>query len=250
MIYNFDGIKNVRELGGLKTADGKIVKSNMLFRTAELSNATEEDIKRLCDFGIKEIFDFRDSYEVNKDPDLEVPTAKNHHLPALPPLAPYDDLSDDELKELFEQSVEKIFKIIYKDLAESENAISAYKKFFEIILSSNGAPILWHCTQGKDRTGVGAILLLTALGVPLDAVMEEYFITNEVMQTEFERAVTMGADPITISTFKTVMFVHKECIDIYIDSITKNYGSIGNFIKTALNVSEDAILKLQDWYLE
>ena len=250
MIYSFDAIKNVRELGGIKTIDGKTVKSNMLFRTAELSKATDEDINRLCEFGIKEIIDFRDLYEINKEPDLNVSTANYNSLPALPPLAPYDDLSDSELKRLFDQSVDKIFKVIYTDLATSEISHNAYKKFFEIILSSNGAPILWHCTQGKDRTGVGAILLLTALGVSKQDAVNEYFITNEVMQKEYDRIVNTNADEIVVSTFKTVMFVHKECIDIYLDLICKNYGSIDNYIRTKLELSDSDIEKLRKWYLD
>ena len=250
MIYKFEGIKNARDLGGLKTIDGKTVKSNMLLRSGHLNSATITDIQRLSELGIKEIIDFRDEYEVKREPDKALVGANNQNLPALPPLMPFDEFSKEELQEYFENSVEKVFKGIYKDLAESDVSKNAYRFFFEIILSSNGAPILWHCTQGKDRTGIAAILLLSALGVPYNDIIDEYFITNKVMLEEYEKLQNSGVDESQLSGYHSIMFVHKECIEIYLNSIAKNYGNILSFIKSELGVSDSDITKLKTWYLD
>ena len=250
MIYNFEGIKNVRDLGGIKTADSRTIKGELLFRTAHLHNATKNDLRRLESFGIKEIFDFRDEFETKKEPDKRVKGANNHNIPALSPLPPFDELDGEELKKIMSNSIEYIFKQIYKDLAESEVSRNAYKRFFRIIISSGGAPVLWHCTQGKDRTGIAAILLLVSLGVSESDALDEYFITNMVMQSEYNSFINSGADSVRAEEFRQIMFVHKECISVFLDSVRENFGSVLGFVKGALEVADEEIADLKKWYLD
>lgn len=250
MIYKFDGIKNARDLGKMKTADGKTVKPKMLFRTAHLHNATRSDLKRLFDFGIKNIVDFRDTFEMQKEPDKALKGADNYNIPALPPLPPFDEFEPEELKKVMNNSIEYIFKAVYKDLAQSDVSIDAYRRFFKIILSSNGAPILWHCTQGKDRTGIAAILLLVALGVDENDAIDEYFITNSVMQSEYNAYINSGINELQAEEFRQIMFVHKECISVFMDSVHKNYGGVLGYVKDGLGITDEEILTLKKWYLE
>lgn len=250
MIYFFDGIKNARDLGGIKSENGQIIKSEMLFRTAHLHNASKKDLKRLNEFGIKNIVDFRDSFETQKEPDKAVKGSENYSLPALPPLPPFEDFEPDELKKVMQNSIEYIFKTIYKDLAESDVSKNAYKQFFKIILSSGGAPILWHCTQGKDRTGVAAILLLVALGVDESDAIDEYFITNSVMQSEYNAYINSGAGELQAEEFRQILFVHEECISVFMDSVYKHYGGVLGYVKNGIGITDDEIMTLKKWYLE
>ena len=100
------------------------------------------------------------------------------------------------------------------------------------------------------RTGIAAILLLSALGVPYNDIIDEYFITNKVMQEEYDKLLNSGVDESQLSGYHSIMFVHKECIEIYLNSIAKNYGNILSFIKSELGVSDSDITKLKTWYLD
>lgn len=249
MIYKFEGIKNARDLGGIKTESGKTIKPNTLFRTAHLHNATRKDLKRLNELNIKEIFDFRDSYETQKEPDKIVKGANIYSIPALPPLPPFDEFDADELERVMNSSIEMIFKKVYKDLAESDTSKEAYRRFFKTVLASNGAPVLWHCTQGKDRTGIAAILILVALGVSESDALDEYFLTNSVIQSEYNRYINSGANELQAEEFRQIMFVHKECISVFIDSVHKNFGDILGFIRNGLGITEEEIELLKKYYL-
>ena len=178
MFYEFEGIENVRELGGLARLDGARIRENCLFRTGHLAQATASDIKRLRDWNVACVVDLRDRREVRRSPDRDIPGAKHLHLPALP------DLSTlfPSVETATPSQAHKAFHDMYRYLALSPEAMDAYTAFFRELLALEGRPILWHCTQGKDRTGVGAMLLMSALGFDREAVIEEYLRSNEYMR--------------------------------------------------------------------
>ncbi len=180
MTLTFEGIENVRELGGLERADGAAVRQGVLFRTGKLSEATDGDIERLKDIGLCAVMDFRDIGESRRSPDREVPGAVYYHLPALPDLGKLFTKSPRD-ESYTPQEVHNEFHSLYRYLALSPESHEAYARFFEILLASEGRPVLWHCTQGKDRTGVAAMLLLTALGFERETILREYMLTNEYM---------------------------------------------------------------------
>ncbi|MBR2717522.1 MAG: tyrosine-protein phosphatase, partial [Oscillospiraceae bacterium] len=161
MFLEFEGIENVRDLGGLLRADGARTRRGLLLRSGRLENATDGDLQRLAEMGLSAVVDFRDGGELDRSPDRQVPGAVFRHLPALPKLQENFRRVDDPTYTA--EELHNDFRRIYRLLAQSTEAEEAYAAFFRILLASEGRPVLWHCTQGKDRTGVAALLLLTAL---------------------------------------------------------------------------------------
>ncbi len=248
MFLDFEGIENVRDLGGLRRFDGRSVKAGRLLRTGRLEKATDRDISRLRDMGLSAIVDFRDGHEVQREPDREVPGAAYHHLPALPDLSKHFKPADDPTYTAAE--VHGDFQRIYRLLARSTEADEAYAGFFRVLLASEGKPVLWHCTQGKDRTGVATLLLLTALGFDEDVIFEDYLLTNEFTQGLLDAAVAADDPVFPADMAREVFVVFEENLRSYVNYIEIEYGSVPAYMELVLGLGPDEIETLEDYYLD
>lgn len=247
MFIDFEGIINVRELGGIKAADGKAVRRNRLLRSGELEKATEKDLVRLSqEFGIRYIIDLRDPREARERPDRNVEGAVLACYPALPPM----EQPKDRIKDGPPPDVENMFPKIYRELSESGAAIQAYRDFFKTLLAAGGAPVLWHCRQGKDRTGIAAILLLTALGVSREECIREYLLTNEHMLPRYEKYAAMEASQWKRDMMKLISFVREDWLAEYLHIVDERFGGLENYLRDILLVSDEDKERLRSFYLE
>ena len=144
----------------------------------------------------------------------------------------------------------EVFLNLYKNLAISIEAKEAYRNFFKVLLSLDGQAVLWHCTQGKDRTGIASILLLIALGVSQEDAINEYFLTNKFMEKEYKKLKENDVSEEQLKIMKIVLFVRQECIDLYLAEIDKLYGSLENYIINELGITREEIIKLRQYYLK
>ncbi len=245
MFYEFEGMENVRDLGGLTRPDGARIKDNVLFRSGHLGRATDGDIERLADWGVKRIIDMRDKNERRRSPDRAVPGAENIWCP---PVADLEAIIP--IKSTVPREVREVFHEFYKLLSLHPDAIGAYERFFKELLASEGAPVLWHCTQGKDRTGVGGMLLMSALGFDREAVIEEYLRTNQFAQKQLDGMRLARATEEELALMGEVFPVFERNALYYFDCIEIEYGSVQTYLEMALNVGPEQISRLEDWYLE
>lgn len=242
MFVNFDGIKNARDLGGIPLSGGKKVKSGRLLRSAGLANASDADIRRLeSEFSLKLIADFRDGVEIARAPDRAVPGAEHHALPALPPFPDGGHRKRDEGIPDFDAS----FRRVYTDLAAGEEAKGAYREFFRLVLEAEGGGVLWHCTQGKDRTGVAAILLLTALGADWADIERDYFLSNEGLAYQFEAPMPQHMQRWPRETLEKLIFVYSHLLKLWLESS----GGAEAYL-AAIGVGEAEKAKLREYYTE
>ncbi len=248
MFLQFDGIENVRDLGGLMREDGARVRPGVLLRAGRLENASDSDIRRLEEMGLAAVIDFRDESERKRSPDRPVPGAAYHLLPALPPLEQTFRPVDDP--EHTVEGIHRDFQRIYRYLAQSTESQEAYASFFRILLASEGRPVLWHCTQGKDRTGVAALLLLTALGVDMDVIMQDYMLTNRFTQGILDSFAAMEKPPFPPDLAREVFLVYEDNLRAYTACLEVEYGSVMNYLELALDVGPREIETLERYYLE
>lgn len=229
-------------------ADGAKIKPGLLLRTGRLSKATDRDIERLAALGVGDIIDFRDKGEIERSPDKPVPGAAYHSLPALPDLAENFRPVDDPTYTA--QEVHDDFRRIYRLLAQSGESTEAYAEFFRILLRSEGKPVLWHCTQGKDRTGVAAVLLLTALGIDEESIRREYLLTNEATRETLAAMLAMDAPPFPPDIAREIFLVFEDNLKSYLHCIELEYGSVMNYLELALDIGPDEIETLERYYLD
>ena len=245
MFYELEGVENVRELGGLARPDGRRVRERMLFRTGHLGNASAQAIQTLEQWGVSLVVDMRDERERRRSPDKTVAGAENVWLP---PAA--------DLKTLFSgfpnipSEVHTAFHDFYRYLSLAPDAIEAYAGFFRRLIAAEGRPVLWHCTQGKDRTGVGTMLLLSALGFDRETVMEEYLLTNQFAARQMEGLRLARASEEEIALMGEIFPVFEENARHWFDCIDIEYGSVQTYLELALGVTPEDVAKLEDWYLE
>lgn len=183
-------VGNARELGGL-VAGGKMIKKGCLLRTAALSAISSEDKAVLeKEYRVAAIVDLRMGMERAETPDPELSNAKNVFLPVME-CEDYPDFDEESARMLTDPNADRFELIkksyemgmmgenLYVDFLFSERGKTAYRAFFKCLLElPEGRSILWHCTDGKDRTGVASMLILTALGADRETILHDYMLTN------------------------------------------------------------------------
>lgn len=260
-----EGIFNTRDLGGMETADGKKIKSRRLIRSGELFNISENDKSVLTEqYNLKKVVDFRTGAERSEKPD---PTLENVQYIWAPIMSEeamgitHDEESErDVIAELFSYLQENQITLvdymtgIYIILLSTQQAQREYSRFFRELLSNENGSVLWHCSAGKDRVGVGTALLLTALGVPREVIIEDYLMTNTFTNSEYENAVkflkSQNADETVINGIEGVFKVRESYIMASLKYIEENYGSVNEYINKALGITKDEITDLRNMYLE
>lgn len=249
-----EGAINVRDLGGYKTEDGKTIKPHRLIRSAELYTITGNDIAKLKKtYQLKQIVDFRTDSEVDKKPDPPIQNVKNIHDSVMKDNGASTS-TEDLIKSLSKMDNPDSFLIeANKSFVTDENSRKAYKKFFDILLENKEGAVLWHCTAGKDRAGFGTALVLSALGVPKDKVMEDYLLSNKYRADENEKAVQAvlaeTKNQQAADGMKAVMEVRESYLNAAFDEIDKKYGSLDAFLKEGLGLTKSDINKLKSMYL-
>jgi len=245
-----DGAHNTRELGGYKTTDGKSVKWGMLFRSDKLSDITKNDQEYLQNLGIQKIIDFRSKEEKEEDPDIIPLGIKYVEMPIS-----VDGAMRSKIEAVLKGETDKEVKSFLIDA--NREFITSYTDVYENFLRSlidDGAPTLFHCTAGKDRAGFAAAITLIALGVPKDVVIEDYMKTNTFTQERIEEIIGQirlmslyQADP---DVLRPLLGVEQEYIEAAFKAAEEKYGSLANFIREGLNISDEDIKNLRSQFLE
>ena len=182
-----ESIRNFRSLGGQTTADGRRVRSGIVFRSAHLAEASDADLGSLAELGIRTVFDFRNDVDIsfegpNRLPDGVVQIS----LPMGGSVNPsgvrenFALLSAEELEERFGNGKAfQLMKEVSGGSVSNPERSAQFGEFVRGVLAPEAAPVLFNCSAGKDRTGWAASLLLLAVGVPEHEVVDHYLETNK-----------------------------------------------------------------------
>lgn len=252
----FKTIRNCRDLAGMKTRSNKAVKPGLLLRSAHLGHADEQDLLTLYNLGIRDVIDFRTDGEVLMSPDRPVPGGLHFH----DPVYREKDLKNEaggQIKFL-EETVMDSRKVLidgYIGAIRNADSIEAWKTFFDILLKAEGG-VLFHCTQGKDRTGIAAMLIETALDVEPSLILDDYMQTNLYTENEAAEDRLMAARVLGHHTrlaredIDTFLLAHEDCFQAVNTTILEGWGSWKNYLREAIGLSEEDLHTLQNKYLE
>lgn len=236
------GAVNFRDLGGYTTKQGTHVKWGKVFRSGEISKLTDQDLAVLQQKHIDHVVDFRSDDEVSKAKDR------------LPAGADYIQLAaGSEALESFISQLPTLStgdSLMISFYSKTSHLKAKYKPFFEDLLTMpDSSALLFHCTAGKDRTGVGAALLLHALGVPDSTIMSDYLLTNAYRKVENEKMVKgMMMAGIKEQVARDLAGVKKEYLDAANQAIVKQYGSMDKFLSGEIGLTSADIKKLRKKY--
>mgnify|MGYP000887677793 CR=1 FL=1 len=123
----------------------------------------------------------------------------------------------------------------------ARNNQDVYKEFFRILMKEDNAPLLFHCSAGKDRTGFGAALFLASLGVDRELIIEDYLLTNECLKDKYTDIVAKAP------ALKPLFEVRKEYILGAFEVIDNEYGVMENFLSNQLGVD---LKRMRELYTE
>ncbi|MDO4537953.1 MAG: tyrosine-protein phosphatase [Coriobacteriales bacterium] len=278
-----EGIGNARELGSYVGADGKTVRRGVLLRTAMPSYASESDRVRLRDeLHLTKVLDFRMRMEYDQS---AAPFSTAHATAGSSPADPRDlDFADTEhVPILDEEQMMRGYEAqmqllgdnpspigmvlvgvdggfinerMYIEFLETEQGKRGYATFFRrLVEQPAGEALLYHCTQGKDRTGLASMLILSLLGVDEDTILFDYLLTNEfnagIIQRERQALLQAGIPEEKLDTYMLGMDqVYEVTMRVAMDHLKQSYGSVWGYIHDALGVSEAERDALRDKYLE
>ena len=252
-IFGIEKKRNLRDLGGYKTQNGKHVKKGYFFRSSRLMDFDQAELKILNSLNIKKIYDLRSKEEVKDSPDPTLKGAEYIHSSAAARadgtevnFSPAALIAENVYSK---ESNDEFTHKVYGNLPFSY----AYKRMFEDIVAGN-VPILFHCSAGKDRTGIAAILILLALGVNEETAMYDYMLTNEYRKEYIER---FKKDfPLTkidgelagmLLAYEGVTYTNA---DYSLKRIKEKYENYDEYFEKEYNLDKDALQRLRDLYTE
>lgn len=242
------GTSNFRDLGGYPAAGGKHVKWGHLYRSADISKLTDSDLQALQSRHVALVCDLRGPQEVAQAPDRLPPGARRLALPA------GSENIDPRLlmgggKALNRDS---LMRAVYTNISFFP---AKYKPIFDELLALPGEEaLLLHCTAGKDRTGIGAALVLSALGVDRRTILKDYAATNTYWQAGREQSVQRlaqaGLSAEAVAAMRPLLAANPAYLAGTFATIDKQYGSIEKYLATEMGLTPRKLAALRTKYLQ
>ena len=262
-----EGIENARDMGTLVMQDGQVVRTGMLVRSGNLSQATDGDVAVLKEkYRLTDVFDFRFEAEANAAPDRIIDGVSYTHLSTLPDAfiqgfsssrpdtAKMDKKSMMEtlMKYAFEPKAQTMARQLYPAIVTDSVAQHYYGEFLRGVLNAKGG-VLWHCSQGKDRAGWASAFLLAALGASRETIVEDFDLSNQSYAPQVEALTTkiQGKDGSeeAIAFIRAMVGVSRENFEATLDLIDQKYGSLAAYIENLLGFSKEEQQQLKEKYL-
>ena len=255
-IYELSKQKNIRDIGGLVGYEGKTIKHGRIFRGGSLEKVSEEDIEIINSFRLTDVIDFRSRNEFVHHPDHFFEGVKYHNFTTFEHENKKEDVvyDDGNLLWFMNQGDTGFQHLVrtYNELIDTEEAQEAYANLFKIIMK-NGDPVTYfHCSQGKDRVGVGAYLIESALGVSEEDKINDYLLSNVAMEKRKDNLINFVKDrPFFNEQYRKdlleVFSAKIEYLNEAIRVMNEKYGGVMTYIEKVLKVD---IKKLREMYLE
>lgn len=245
-------VQNLRELGGLPAADGRRVARGRLFRSGSLHEASAADRSALEARGVRVTIDLRSAFEQARQP-YEWPAGRRVAAPLAGDEAVAAIFARFQAGSLSEHDIEDWWNLTGVFLIPREHAGSMRVIFSTLLEAGPGEGVLFHCTGGKDRTGVVAAFVLEALGVPREAILDDFLETNveaAARAAEFiewmRRATGRAMSP---EAAYWLAGVKAEWLENLFARTEERYGSVAGYLRDELDFGPDRVAALRGAYL-
>lgn len=229
---------NFRDLGGIRAKDGRYIKWGKIFRSGDLNTLTEADLNYLASIPLVSIVDFRSESEIKAAPDKIPSTVREDYAYMI---SPGNLISSAVNLSMFQNmNMDDVMVRINVMLVTDSASIGRYKDFFALLQNDSAVPLLFHCSAGKDRTGMAAALVLSALGVNEEIIMENYLASNIYLEDKYGEYITRYPE------MKPLFGVKEEYLQAGLQRVKSDYGSIESYLINVLDVDTD---RLRGMYL-
>ena len=238
---NLAGASNFRDLGGYPARDGRAVRWRQIFRSNHLGHLSADDIEVLRGLGVKSAFDFRGTEE-RAAALCGVEEIVVHSLPIEPTVVAALRARLASGWALTSAAALDVMRDSYRNYVR--NNTQNFRALFAHLLEDR-APLVIHCTAGKDRTGFACALLLHALGVPDDLISEDYLLTNR-----FYRRDPSASNDLPEEVRQALASVEASFLAAAFETISADYGNLETYFSDGLGLATRERARLEAIYLE
>lgn len=255
LLIRLQGAPNFRDIGGYPSGAGRRIKRAHIFRSGELSRLTDADFATLRRLGIRFVADLRTHTERDIHPSRLAAEAEIefHHADITMDVR----IGDRNVMELIveEKTPEGVARTVAMSYGVIADLCGPALRLITERLSTGAGPLLFHCTNGRDRTGVIAAMLLYMLGASRDSIVADFMLTNERMDVEMVIANSLATmrkalgDFITREMVERVTLVQAQAIEAMFDSFAAKYGSPEGYLRH-FGIDEAMVCGLREQLLE
>lgn len=244
-VLPLEGGQNFRELGGYPTDDGRHVRWGLLFRSGSMQKLTPTDFAYLQKLGIRTVVDFRSTQERSAEPvnwpeggpnvlsvDYDFGLLARH-------MTGLKDMKPDEMR--------AAMVAMYPIILDQFNG--QYRRLFEQLLAGR-VPLAFNCSAGRDRTGVAAALILTALGVPRETVIQDYLLTNRYFHLDQAGPAARNWGEIPPAMQEQMLASSRPSIEAIFRIVDRHPGGAKGYLRDKLGLDQLKIARLRAMYTE
>ncbi len=235
---------NFRDIGGYRTADGRWVRMGLAWRSDQLDRLDDADLATVARLAPALVADLRTDEERRRGADRLPPSAQGL----------VEDVMADSppggagfLTVKSPEAAADLMIAVNRQFVALGSARAAYRGLFARLAGAPGG-VVYHCSAGKDRTGWASAVLLTALGVPRETVIEDYLASNAYL-TAKNQAMFARMPPAQAANITPVMTVRRVYLEAAFDEATRRYGSFDAYLDQALGLDAAAVARLKARYL-
>ncbi|EHO49472.1 tyrosine-protein phosphatase [Lentilactobacillus kisonensis] len=247
------GTVNTHDLGGIITKNDHHIKKGLLIRSDALSHLTKKDKWQLTQQKhVGTIIDFRSAGEIK--------IAKDRNLSGI--IYRHDSVMANRnfgvhtRRQYANQLANKhanSMQLFYQKMVTNPYSIKAYHTFANQLLNRKQGAYLYHCTYGKDRTGIATMLILSCLGVSKQTIMKNYLASNKALKalthTEYRQLKRITHNQRALANFKRSKAAKRSYLNAAYRAIDQHYGSMNRYLNVALGLSTRKIHALRTIYL-
>ena len=223
-----EGAKNFRDIGGYETSDGRHVRTGLVYRANKLSSLTDADLGKLTDANVTLDVDLRNMWERKEAPD-RIPAGVRYQVADVVSfehgIAFHEFVPITLGRALIDAAVTKSSdigqSIGYPFMVTYRGSDVAFRDLLTAIAGNSDGATVFHCSAGKDRTGWGAAVLLSLLGVPKETVYEDFLASNTYL----------GRDKA----------VERSWLDASFAQVDRLYGSVDAYVREGLGVDQQTV---------
>ena len=238
---NLEGASNFRDLGGYAARDGRKVRWRQIFRSNHLGHVTEADVAILRSLGVRSAFDFRGTEE-RVTALCGIGEIAVHSLPIEPTVVASLRARAAAGTALSSIDAVDVMRDSYRDYVRHNTP--SFRALFGHLLEDR-APLVIHCTAGKDRTGFACALILHALGVPDDVIADDYLLTNR-----FYRRDPNSSSDLPDEVRRVLGSVETSFLAAAFEAIVEEYGGLESYFSDGLEFGATQRARLKARYLE